>query len=102
MSHTKSAFLGAATLVACAGGDGSDVEKPRDTADSETSEDYDYACFVAGTRVHTPHGSVPIEQIGVGDLVWSWDVDGVSLCNELRQLASSGKRAGPIGCRSES
>ena len=28
-------------------------------------------CFVAGTKVQTDHGLVPIEQVKVGDLVWS-------------------------------
>ena len=31
------------------------------------------ACFVAGTLVKTEHGSLPIEQIAIGDLVWAWD-----------------------------
>jgi len=28
-------------------------------------------CFAAGTPVHTDHGSIPIEQIKVGDKVWA-------------------------------
>ncbi len=33
-----------------------------------------YTCFAAGTLVHTPEGSRPIEQIHAGDLVLSQDV----------------------------
>jgi RHS repeat-associated protein len=32
-------------------------------------------CFVAGTKVSTPEGLVPIEEIREGDYVWSEDVD---------------------------
>ncbi|MBI4348971.1 MAG: Hint domain-containing protein [Elusimicrobia bacterium] len=32
-------------------------------------------CFIAGTRVLTPNGAVPIEDIRVGDLVVAFDVD---------------------------
>lgn len=30
-----------------------------------------YACFTAGTKIQTEHGEKPIEQIEVGDYVWS-------------------------------
>ena len=30
-------------------------------------------CFVAGTLVHTAEGTVAIENIQAGDLVWAWD-----------------------------
>jgi hypothetical protein len=30
-------------------------------------------CFVAGTLVQTAEGSVPIEDIAVGAMVWAWD-----------------------------
>ena len=33
-------------------------------------------CFVAGTMVWTASGHVPIDQVQVGDLVWSQDEDG--------------------------
>ena len=38
-------------------------------------------CFVAGTPVVAENGSVPIEQIEVGDFVWAWDeeTDNVAL-----------------------
>ena len=31
------------------------------------------ACFVAGTLVNSADGTVPIEDISVGDTVWAWD-----------------------------
>ena len=33
------------------------------------SEDYDYACFLHGTRVLTRHGYCPVEELAVGDEV---------------------------------
>lgn len=30
-------------------------------------------CFIRGTRVHTPDGPRPIEDLKVGDEVWSWN-----------------------------
>jgi hypothetical protein len=30
-------------------------------------------CFIAGTRVNTPHGFVPIEHLRLGDQVWSYN-----------------------------
>ena len=32
-------------------------------------------CFVAGTIVHTPYGDIPIEELEVGDFVYSFDVE---------------------------
>jgi hypothetical protein len=32
-----------------------------------------FACFPAGTPVHTEHGTKNIEDIQVGDLVWAYD-----------------------------
>lgn len=33
------------------------------------------SCFVRGTRVGTPRGPRPIDELEVGDSVWSWDVE---------------------------
>ncbi|WP_323766881.1 Hint domain-containing protein [Marinovum sp.] len=33
----------------------------------------DMACFTAGTRIRTARGEVPVEEISVGDLVWTLD-----------------------------
>lgn len=32
------------------------------------------SCFVKGTRVATPRGPRPIDELAVGDLVFSWDI----------------------------
>jgi hypothetical protein len=44
------------------------------------------ASFAAGTPVHTDHGSVPIEQIKVGDKVWAHKEK--SGANELRTVTA--------------
>ena len=43
------------------------------TARTSTQYTGGSACFIAGTLIKTDDGSVPIEQIAVGDLVWAWD-----------------------------
>ena len=34
-----------------------------------------FACFPAGTLIQTEHGTKPIEDIQIGDLVWAYDED---------------------------
>ena len=34
-----------------------------------------FACFPAGTLIQTQHGTKPIEDIQIGDLVWAYDED---------------------------
>ena len=34
-----------------------------------------FSCFTKGANVATPEGLTPIEELEVGDLVWSWDTD---------------------------
>ena len=34
-----------------------------------------FACFPAGTLIQTEHGTKPIEEIQIGDLVWAYDED---------------------------
>ena len=34
-----------------------------------------FACFPAGTLIQTQHGTKPIENIQIGDLVWAYDED---------------------------
>ena len=34
-----------------------------------------FACFPAGTLIQTEHGTKPIEDIEIGDLVWAYDED---------------------------
>ncbi|MDX3245840.1 Hint domain-containing protein [Streptomyces sp. ME18-1-4] len=41
-----------------------------DPEDADTTAD-DHACLIAGTVVETARGSVPIEQISAGDMVWT-------------------------------
>ena len=44
-------------------------------------------CFVAGTLVLTQNGSTPIQNISVGDLVWSWDEKtGTVLLSEVTDI----------------
>ena len=43
------------------------------TSNQSTQYAGEAACFIAGTLIRTDNGSVPIEQIAVGDLVWAWD-----------------------------
>jgi hypothetical protein len=38
-------------------------------------------CFVAGTRIETPQGYLPVEELGLGDPVLSYDLDGDTLVN---------------------
>lgn len=45
------------------------------TSNQSTQYAGESACFIAGTLIRTDNGSVPIEQIAVGDLVWAWDED---------------------------
>lgn len=42
---------------------------------ARASDDLDIGalCFVAGTPVLTEDGSIPIEEIEIGDYVWAWD-----------------------------
>ena len=32
-------------------------------------------CFVAGTRISTPSGWCPIDQLQIGDIVWAWSIE---------------------------
>ena len=43
------------------------------------------SCFVSGTRISVNGGFCPIEQVSIGDLVWSWDF--VRSQAVLRQVA---------------
>jgi hypothetical protein len=70
--------LGLATggLIGCgAKADGERLlDSGLDTADeTETETEFEYTCFVAGTRVWTEEGPKPIESIEAGCRVWSWD-----------------------------
>lgn len=65
-------------LLACSGSKES-VDSPPGTATGTGTEEPYSTCFVAGTEVRTPDGSVAIEDLSVGDAVLSWSVDAGAL-----------------------
>lgn len=64
----------------------------------------DFVCFVSGTRIQTPEGEVPVEQLHVGDLVITKDHGaqpilwiGSSCINVCEKTAPVHIRAGSLG-----
>lgn len=51
-------------------------------------------CLPAGTRIATPGGRVPVEQIAPGDVVWTVDVAGSRVAAPVAQVVRRGT-AGP-------
>jgi hypothetical protein len=45
-------------------------------------------CLPAGTRIATPRGDVSVEQLGVGDVVWSQDARGVRIAAPIARVGS--------------
>jgi intein/homing endonuclease len=48
-------------------------------------------CVAEGTMVHTERGPIPIEEVVVGDRVWSWD-DGYLRLHDVTATADKGER----------
>ena len=46
-------------------------------------------CLSRGTLIDTPNGQVPVEQLTVGDLVWTLDTSGVRVAVALVQIGST-------------
>lgn len=54
--------------------------------------------FVPGTLVATPGGDVPIEELAVGDLVWSWDeAAGAREANRVLEVLVHARAFGLVG-----
>jgi hypothetical protein len=45
-------------------------------------------CLAAGTRIDTPHGAVPVEQLQPGDLVWTMNAAGQRVPGQILRLGS--------------
>jgi hypothetical protein len=52
---------------------------------STTDNNVNAVCFVANTMIQTPRGSVPVEDLEIGDLVWTRDHS----CQKVRYIISS-------------
>jgi hypothetical protein len=47
-------------------------------------------CLARGTRIDTPHGPVPVEDLAVGDIVWSLDSAGGRVSVPILRVGSMG------------
>ena len=68
------ADYGASALISTAVGGATGAAIGYDLARSQQQEPR-VDCFVAGTLIQSDQGSIPIEDISVGDMVWAWDED---------------------------
>jgi hypothetical protein len=46
-------------------------------------------CLARGTRIATPAGDIAVEDLNVGDIVWTQDVDGARIARPLVEIGST-------------